>query len=359
MNRPSENFGKQTRSNRWVQLYTALNRWDLLFIDDHGKTVAFHQVRLLLILFVIVMMGLVGGSIYLFFLNKNADTRIDSLRQQLELSQKEVQALRDEAQALMIQLADAQATDSKTSAGNKLKSVAYAPQTEGKVESPKTPSIESKPRNKEEDQPAQSRTPATATTMPAEAPVADKKGAPGVFDFLGYFDAATDRVNARFVIRNVVGGGSQLSGYVFVIMKDSSNDEKTWAVMPKVNLVSGKPAQIRAGNSFKIRNFVAMHVTSDPISGPRSFRKATVLIFSSSGELTFDKTYRVKIEVPGPVEKTPKAESDAAGQPVPSTEPESSQPNEILEQAPEKPPEEEPVTANPQEQEDIAPAITE
>ena len=80
-------------------------------------------------------------------------------------------------------------------------------------------------------------------------------------------------------------------------MKESDQDRKGWFPLPWVELSSGKPTQFKEGLFFKIRNFKTVEIRSVDVAGPKTFRKATVLVFSSVGEILLEKTFPVVVSV--------------------------------------------------------------
>ncbi len=286
MNAPSEKINKPRNFKRLLKLPKMINQWNLLFIDEHGKTVSFHYIRGLLAALIVLILIMAGTVGYLVYHHKNTVKENRALQNALSLSQEKVQALKAETNRLMVRLAETQSKLPKQS--GKESSNPAAGKTESSADRPAAPTA--------------------APKKPVQTEPPEKKGAPGVYDFLGYYDAISATLNARFTIKNVGGNGSRLSGYVFVIMKDDRNDPDAWVCLPSADLVLGKPIVIQDGRFFKIRRLINMEMASGKIIGPKGFNKATVLIFSESDRLIFEKTYRVKISVAGPTleEKVPK-----------------------------------------------------
>jgi hypothetical protein len=92
-------------------------------------------------------------------------------------------------------------------------------------------------------------------------------------------------------------------------MKERDDDQKGWLSIPDAKLVSGKPNPVKDGHFFKIRNYKTVELQSGNITEPRAFKKASVLVFSSTGELVLEKAYRVQIDVASPEKVPPTQES--------------------------------------------------
>ena len=70
-----------------------IKRWDMLFVDDHGKVISFNHIKVLVISFLILLLILLSGSIALFFLYKDTKKNIIELQDSLALSQQDHKAV--------------------------------------------------------------------------------------------------------------------------------------------------------------------------------------------------------------------------------------------------------------------------
>jgi hypothetical protein len=294
------NFGKAFDPQRFFNLLKRVKRWDLLFIDDHGKVVSFQYVRGLLILFGVVILILLGGLIYLYLLHTSSIKKNSELQNTLEVSLQESKALQQEVKALMIQLAEAQSKISKSPGQKKRKPVK-------KISADKQKKVASKPLRPVADTtldktttstPSEAR-PQLVQTKKKEIPASSEKKEPLIYDFSAFHDSQLSSLNVRFSIKNPDGNSSGISGYIFVLMKENDHNQKSWFPLPWVELVAGKPSRVEEGHFFRIRNFKTVEMQSVDVTGPRTFNKATLLVFSPSGELLLKKTFPVIINVPG------------------------------------------------------------
>lgn len=270
-----------------------IKRWDMLFVDDHGKVISFHHIKVIVISFLILLLILLSGSISLYFLNKDTKKKIIELQSALELSRQDHKAVQQEMHALMVRLAEAQSNVPNSHTKKREKTVKKAPSRTQKTSPPTkqlakvTPTSENKPQLKS----------------------SLRKTEVGVFDFSASHNSEQNVLRARFILKNLNRNIPHISGYIFLLLKESDPDQEKWFSIPTTELVSGKPARIKAGQFFKIRNYKTVELNSGNIQGPKTFNKATVVIFSPTEELLLKKSYRVDIDVPASpsriVEKAP------------------------------------------------------
>ncbi len=375
------NFGKAFDPRWFLNLSKRVKRWDLLFIDNHGKVVSFQYVRGLLISFGAVILILLGGLIYLYLLHTSSIKKNSDLQNTLEASLQDSKALQQEVNALMIRLAEAQLKIAKspgekkrkpikkTSADTKKGNTAVIHPVEAMADKQKK--VASKPLRPVGDTTLDK----TTTSTPSEArpqlvqakkkeiPASTEKKEPLIYDFSAFHDPELNALNVRFSIKNPGPISSSVSGYIFVIMKENDRDKKGWIPMPWVELVSGKPSRIKEGQYFKIRNYKTVEIWSGEVTGPKIFNKATLLAYSPSGELLLKKTFPVIINVPGISTEAAVLEAELPKPARVSPEPEESQPVTAVEEGSGMQSDSEDIILNevPKEDagEDTVPAITE
>lgn len=289
-------MGKSVDTKSLSNLPKRIKHWDLLFVDDHGKILSFQHVKGLVILFMIMLLISLSVSIYLYFLYKNTGKKINELQNTLEISRQDATAMQQEMRALMVRLAEAQSEVPKNLAK---KGIKPAKQVASSTKKTKTPPKQSKDSKtvKPKGVPAAASSKAGRQTLPQKIEV-------GVFDFSASFDSELNVLKARFIIKNLNRNIPDISGHIFIVMKERDDDQKGWLSIPGAKLVSGKPSPVKDGHFFKIRNYKTVTLQSGNITGPRAFKKASVLVFSSTGELVLEKAYRVQIDVASP-EKVP------------------------------------------------------
>jgi len=299
MKNPTGNTSKSFDFRDLLKLPKRIRRWDLLLVDDHGKVMSFQYVKGLVILFVILVLFSFSVSMVLYCLYKDAQEKTAELQNSLETSREDAAVMQQEMRDLMVRLAKAQSKLPKRQQ-----------QKAPKVAKKKSPLVKAPPPPVIPKVGTQARTPqATADTKPAPQKTAPMpslmKIEVGVFDFSATFDGALKAVQVRFTIKNLNRNISEIPGYIFAIMKTDMQDQKGWFPIPAVELTAGRPASIKTGQFFKIRNYKAVELRSKSIIGPKAFNRASVLIYSKKGELLLEKTYRVDIEVAAEVKAEP------------------------------------------------------
>ena len=306
------NLGKIVDTKSLSNLPKRIKHWDLLFVDDHGKVLSFQHIKGLVVLFMIVLLISLSVSIYLYFLYKSTGKKINELQNTLEISRQDAAAMQQEMRALMVRLAEAQSKVPKHLAKKSVTPAKQVPSEAKKTPPPAAQPAKAKRAETKKTTPKQSKTSETVIPKGIPAAASSKVGRQtlpqkievGVFDFSVSVDSELNVLNARFILKNINRNIPDISGSLFIIMKERDDDPKGWLPIPDVKLVSGKPSSVKDGHFFKIRNYKTVELQSGNIPGPRAFIKATVLVFSSTGELVLEKAYRVKIDVASP-EKVP------------------------------------------------------
>jgi len=293
-----------------------IKRWDMLFIDDHGKVISFHHIKVIVISFLILLLILISASISLFFLNKGTKKKVIELQSALELSRQDYRVLQQEMHTLMIRLAEAQSNAPTRPTRKKEKTVKKAPPRTQKPSPPKKQLAKATATSPEKRISAQSNVTKKSEKKPQPKPSLGKKEV-GVFDFSAAHNPEQNVLNARFIIKNLNRNIPDISGYIFILLKEDGPDQEKWFSIPTAELVSGKPARLKAGQFFKIR-------------------KATVMIFSQTEELLLKKSYRVEIDVPAPPPKVLEKKPDVSAPDSASAEKNESPPADIVNSSPEE-----------------------
>jgi len=312
-----------------------IKRWDMLFIDDHGKVISFHHIKVIVISFLILLLILISASISLFFLNKGTKKKVIELQSALELSRQDYRVLQQEMHTLMIRLAEAQSNAPTRPTRKKEKTVKKAPPRTQKPSPPKKQLAKATATSPEKRISAQSNVTKKSEKKPQPKPSLGKKEV-GVFDFSAAHNPEQNVLNARFIIKNLNRNIPDISGYIFILLKEDGPDQEKWFSIPTAELVSGKPARLKAGQFFKIRNYKTVELESGTILGPKRFNKATVMIFSQTEELLLKKSYRVEIDVPAPPPKVLEKKPDVSAPDNASAEKNESPPADIVNSSPEE-----------------------
>ena len=299
MEKPTGNTSKSFDLRDLLKLPKRIRRWDLLLVDDHGKVLSFQYVKGLVILFVILLLFSLSVSMILYCLYKDAQEKTAELQNSLETSREGAAVMQKEMRDLMVRLAKAQ---SKLPKRQQQKAPKVVKKKSPIVKTPPPPVI---PKVGKKAGTLQA-TAETKPVSPKTAPVPSlMKIEVGVFDFSATYDGTLKAVQVRFTIKNLNRNISEIPGYIFAVMKTDMDDQKGWFTIPTVEMTAGRPASIKTGQFFKIRNYKTVALRSKPIIGPKAFNRASVLIYSKKGELLLEKTYNVDIEVAAEVKEEP------------------------------------------------------
>jgi hypothetical protein len=310
-------MGKSVDTKSLSNLPKRIKHWDLLFVDDHGKILSFQHVKGLVVLFMIMLLISLSVSIYLYFLYKNTEKKINELQNTLEISQQDATAMQQEMRSLMVRLAEAQSKVPKKLAKKGIKPAKQVSSSTKKTKPPAAQPAKTKTAKTKKTPPKQSTASKTVKPKGIPAAASSKAGRQtlpqkievGVFDFSASFDPELNVLKTRFILKNINRNIPDISGRIFIVMKERDDDQKGWLSIPDAKLVSGKPSPVKDGHFFKIRNYKTVELQSGNITGPRAFKKASVLVFSSTGELVLEKAYRVQIDVASPEKVPPTQES--------------------------------------------------
>jgi DNA-binding transcriptional MerR regulator/regulator of sirC expression with transglutaminase-like and TPR domain len=112
-------------------------------------------------------------------------------------------------------------------------------------------------------------------------------------------DQAHNTYEADFTIAksDATDNRESVSGYAFVYLK--FGDETTGAqslLLPSGETETSKPAQVRRGARFTIKNFMQMRVAGVSDLPPGDMTASRVLVYSPEGELLLEKAFKVSIQ---------------------------------------------------------------
>ncbi len=322
-----------------------IKRWDMLFVDDHGKVISFNHIKIIVISFLTLLLILLSGSIALFFLYKDTKKEIIELQHSLELSQQDHKVVQQEMHALMVRLAEAQSDAPNSHAKSRGKAVKKAVPRTKKAASPTKQLAKATRTSPEKKLSTQSKVTeiavlgnshkkASSENKPKMKPSLRKKEV-GVFDFSVAHNSEQNVLKARFIVKNLNRNIPDIAGYIFILLKENDSNQEKWFSIPATELVLHKPARIKAGQFFKIRNYKTVELRSGKIQGPKTFNKATVIIFSPTEELLLRKSYRIDIDVPGPPPKIIEKKLEASAPDKALSEKEQSPPSDTVKSSPE------------------------
>jgi hypothetical protein len=272
---------KRTRAGSWI----------LLAIEERGKIISIGRLKGLIIALVLTLVIVVVSISSLLIIAKSASEENEGLRNALDASKKQVAALRDEKDLLMVRLvlAESRVKDRLAGIGEKQKE-----DISGGLPDNST-SIETKPGPTEVDktvlltgekQPKEE----TASAIPAKMPSVS------IEDFVVLFEAGSNILKVQFKIINRSSNSQPVSGHAFVILKDDEVDEDRWLIFPQVTLASGKPSLYKRGQYFSIYRFKTVRFKAREETDPKRFNNASVLVYNTIGDLLLEKMLPIEVQ---------------------------------------------------------------
>ena len=245
-------------------------RWTLLFLGDRGKTVTFKHFKLVVVAALFFLLSSAATAGWFWYLYKGSSVEIANHEKRIDTLKKAVLSLRNEKDILMARLVVA----------------------ESRVEENLAKATQSK-----ETQPKEKREPKSPAPSEPVTPKATAKSKASVIadDFIIFHEPDINTLRIHYKVRNLGSREQPVSGRTVVVLKDDDDDPIKWVVLPKVPLRSGKPTG-QYGRSFSIYNYRTMKFNVVDASGPEKFKSADVYIFSTTGELVFEKTFPVGVQ---------------------------------------------------------------
>ncbi len=291
------NLEKVVKSQSLPKESKRSDSWILLAIGDHGKTISIGRLKGLVVALVLAVVIVAVSVSYLLIIAKSASEENDGLRSALDASKKQVAALRDEKDVLMVRLvlAESGVKDKLAGTGGE-----QTGETSGGLPD-KSASVETMPDPADVDKTVlltgeKQLEEETASAIPAKPPEAS------IEDFVVLFEPGGNILKAQFKIINTSSSSQPVSGHAFIILKDDDVDESRWLIFPRVALASGKPLLYKKGQYFSIYHFKTVKFKARNETEPKRFNNASVLVYNTTGDLLLEKSYPVK--VPEVVEDT-------------------------------------------------------
>ncbi len=264
--------------------------WILLAIADHGKIISIGRLKGLVVALVLTVVIVAVSVSYLLITAKSASEENEGLQSALDASKKQVTALRDEKDILMVRLvlAESGIEDKLAGIGEE-----QTGETSGGLPD-KSSSVETMPDPADVDKTVllageKQLEEETASVIPAKLPETS------VEDFVVLFEPGSNILKVQFKIINTFSNSQPVSGHAFVILKDDDVDESRWLIFPRVALASGKPSLYKKGQYFSIYRFKTVKFKAQNETEPKRFKNAMVLVYSVKGDLLLEKSYPVKI----------------------------------------------------------------
>jgi hypothetical protein len=270
-------------------------QWTLMLVGNDGRIVDLRMFRgWITISAFAVLLGAVAAFGFFFLYQKTADDN-KRLQRSLDLTRKELKAARHEKDLLLARLvvSESNAKVNRKEKGSKI-------QIKDQKIVPQAPSLRAAQRETKQDVINKAKNDrvgfgkdlakSTAAKQPHKPPGV------GVEDLTVSFDTFSNSLKVQFVVRKTDPDIQNVRGRTFVILKPDESDDREWLALPPVDLAAGKPVQPQQGQFFGIAHFKPITLETKHLSVLNPYTYATVFIFSTSGDLVFEKTFEIEIQ---------------------------------------------------------------
>jgi len=238
-----------------------------MMVEHQGKVVTLGHIRGILIFLSLILAAVFSAGVFLFYLYHASARRAVDLENALIASEQRIAPLRNEKDILMARLVVA----------------------EEKIEM-----LQSNPRSMPvEEQAKAPEKSSDATPAATLEPSLQQNSRPRVdveeFEIQHFPEKAAIEVKFRLVNENKKAG--PVSGYIFVLIRKSQEDDQDSIVLPKTRFDSGKPQVLNAGRYFMISRFTLIRLKTAFHGDAEQYNYVTVLIFSQTGDLLLEKNF--------------------------------------------------------------------
>lgn len=100
-------------------------------------------------------------------------------------------------------------------------------------------------------------------------------------------DGGNGDLLVRFDIKNLSVDLTNISGYVFIVLKPASLPVSDWLILPTVAMDKGKPDLYKKGQYFSIAHFKPVNFRVKTSLSPEVFKTATIFVYNDDGRLMF------------------------------------------------------------------------
>jgi hypothetical protein len=106
-------------------------------------------------------------------------------------------------------------------------------------------------------------------------------------------EGATGDLLVRFDIRNVSQSPGDVSGRIFIVLKQDHDFEDDWLVTPQSAIENGIPSEYKKGQYFSIAHFKPVKFRIKHPDDPEFYKKASVFVFNEQADLIFEKLINI------------------------------------------------------------------
>lgn len=259
---------KPFRKNRKIKI---------LIVDDFGKVISGNHIKIILMVLFFISIVMICTSAVFFYRFFVSSRDAASYKDRLILAEKKLDELTDEKEVLMARLVilgKEPGIQKKENHGGETSNPQHGTEKEKPVSPPDIVST------------GQAATGAIANQIP-ETKAMNKTVL--IEKFAVIRNKLGKDLSVRFDIRNISKDQGDVSGRIFTILKPDSGIENEWLVVPAVALKNGIPSEHKKGQYFSIAHFKPVKFRIKSEIDPDFYKKASIFIFNSEGELIFEK----------------------------------------------------------------------
>jgi len=256
-----EDFSREIKKN--VASYPAhkpvgqTQKWTLLFVGSHGKTVIFKRFKGLAVFFMLLLCSAVVSAAGFYILYDLQVKKVRKIEQDSDALKKQIAELKHEKDALVIR----------------------AVKAESEPKNPEPPKKDTKPE--------ESSKPEIKSEVKEEPPRLS------VENFETSYHRSRKILTLKFNVKNAAPSDQKFSGYAIAVLKTS--DKRSLNVPYNIDLASGRPAEKPQGESFEMSKSKHLEMEVKGEKDPERFQSAMVFILDKSGRILFEQNIPVKI----------------------------------------------------------------
>jgi len=283
------NLGKELNIRTLPKPSKRTQRWTLLFVGNHGKVIPVTRFVELVIVSALALIAAVTAAAVLYIMYKGKVIENNALTDALADSRQKVAVLQDEKDKLMVRLVLTESSKKETLAINFDKTPEKSPEI-----TPRSDTMEKAVdsdidalRAKAQPEKSLASVPATISTQTTNSDQVD------VEDFSVFREPDSNTLRVEFQIKKTVPELESVSGYAFVVLKNTETADGQGLVFPPVDLISGKPSLIKKGQFFSIARFKSMKFEKNDLTDVERFNSAAVLVYDTKETLLMEKNFPI------------------------------------------------------------------
>jgi len=267
---------------------TRSRRWTLMLIRNDGRTLNIRGFKVILFCFVATVLLITVTASVLYVRYQDSLKEAEYLRKSLRVAKSESRSLRHQKEVLIARLAIERSLVVESSPPDSAVEAPLSPD-----ESEEAAPLHQSPGVAPDLNPAADQGAEESDNISSESQTGSRVG---VEDLRVSFDASRQRLRIQFVIRKRDPSMESVSGRAYVVLKPEDADQNKWLSLPTVSLENGRPSVPNRGQFFSIARFKSISLERMNVNDPQRYRRATIFVFSSEGELMFQEEFQIKVK---------------------------------------------------------------